>query len=103
MFSPRRRRRAFTLMEILLVLAILVVLASLVGVSYVNVQKRMNINATRTQIGLLEDAVKAYMLEVGQMPTSLNDLLQPPPDLANPQKWGGPYLDKQTLPVDPDR
>jgi general secretion pathway protein G len=96
-----RRRRGFTLMEILLVLAILVVLASMVGVGYVRIQQNAFKNSARTQLTLLEDAVKTYMLDVGTMPSSLNDLLQPPPDLPNPAKWAGPYLDKQNLPVDP--
>src|ERR1044072_5475639 len=96
----RRRRSAFTLMEILLVLAILVVLASMVGLSYTTVQKRMNISATKTQIGMLEKAVQTYMIDVGSMPNSLMDLIQQPSDLPNPAKWGGSYLDKQTLPQD---
>lgn len=96
-----RRRRGFTLMEILLVLAILVVLGSMVGVGYVRIQQNAMKNAARTQLTLLEDAVKTYTLDVGTVPSSLNDLLAAPADLANPTKWAGPYLDKQTLPVDP--
>jgi general secretion pathway protein G len=99
--SRRRRNRAFTLMEILLVLAILVVLASMVGVSYSRIQKSMQISSARTQLGLLEEAVKAYQIGVGSLPPDLNALLQAPGDLPNPAKWQGPYLDKSTLPVDP--
>jgi general secretion pathway protein G len=96
----RSRRDAFTLMEILLVLAILVVLASMVGVSYSRIQKSMQIQSTRTQLGLLEEAVKAYQIGVGSLPPNLDALLVAPGDLANPAKWQGPYLDKSTLPVD---
>ena len=57
-----RRRRRFTLMEILLVLAILVVLGSMVGVGYVKIQQECHARSSaRTQISLLEDAVKTYM------------------------------------------
>ena len=99
---PRRHRKnAFTLMEILLVLAILVVLASMVGVSYSRIQKSMQISSARTQLGLLEEAVKAYQISVGSLPPNLEALLQAPPELPNPTKWQGPYLDKQDLPMDP--
>ena len=99
--SRHRRKSAFTLMEILLVLAILVVLASMVGVSYSRIQKSMQIQSARTQLGLLEEAVKAYQIGVGSLPPDLNALLVAPGDLPNPAKWQGPYLDKSTLPVDP--
>jgi general secretion pathway protein G len=38
---------------------------------------------------------------VGSLPPTLDALLVAPGDLPNPTKWQGPYLDKQTLPVDP--
>jgi general secretion pathway protein G len=101
MSNRRRRSRGFTLMEILLVLAILVVLASMVGLSYSRIQKSMYISSARTQIGLLEDAVKAYQINVGSLPPNLEALLTAPPELANPTKWQGPYLEKLTLPMDP--
>ena len=56
--THRRRRGGFTLMEILLVLAILVVLGSLVTVGYVQVQKNAYMNAARTQIKMFDDAVE---------------------------------------------
>jgi general secretion pathway protein G len=87
-------------MEILLVLAILVVLGSMVGVGYVQIQKNAMKNAARTQVTLLEEAVKLYTLDVGTPPTDLNSLLQLPPDVSE-TKWGGPYLEKTELPVDP--
>jgi general secretion pathway protein G len=96
-----RRTRGFTLMEILLVLAILVVLGAMVGVGYSRVQVNAMKSAARTQIGLLEDATKLYILDVGSPPSSLDSLITAPPDLANPAKWQGPYLEKTTLPVDP--
>jgi general secretion pathway protein G len=96
-----RRSRGFTLMEILLVLAILVVLGSMVGVGYVKIQQNAMKKAAQTQVNLLEDAVKTYTLDVGSLPSDLNGLLAAPPDLANPTKWAGPYLEKQQLPMDP--
>src|SRR5436190_14973963 len=96
-----RRRTAFTLMEILLVLAILVVLGSMVSLGYVKIQQEANKKAAKAQLTLLEGAVNTYILDVGSPPSDLSGLVTVPGDLANPQKWAGPYLDKQTLPVDP--
>jgi len=95
-----RRVRGFTLMEILLVLAILVVLGSMVGVGYVKIQQNAMKKAAQTQVTMLEDAVKTYTLDVGSLPPDLTGLLQQPPDVQN-NKWAGPYLEKQQLPQDP--
>jgi general secretion pathway protein G len=99
--NRKARRNAFTLMEILLVLAILVVLASMVTLGYSQIQKRSYVNAAKTQLNLLESAVDAYQIDVGTLPANLDALLHAPSDLARPEKWGGPYLAKQTLPQDP--
>ena len=97
-----RRRRGFTLMEILLVLAILVVLGSLVTVGYVQIQKNAMIDSARTQIKLLGEAVDLYRLEVGSYPSGdqgLESLRFEPPG-APAGKWRGPYF-KADLPKDP--
>ena len=98
-----RRRRGFTLMEVLLVLAILVILGSFVTVGYIRLQKNANIDAAKSQITMLEDAVQHYSLAVGTVPTTqqgLEALRVAPADLKNPAKWSGPYLEKD-LPLDP--
>jgi general secretion pathway protein G len=105
MLSRRpRRRRGFTLMEVLLVLAILVILGSLVTVSFVRMQATAYKNSAKSQVGMLEQAVKMYVLNVGSVPTQqegLQALLVCPSELKDPTKWTGPYLDKQQLPNDP--
>ena len=98
-----RRHRGFTLMEVLLVLAILVILGSFVTVGYIRLQKNANIDAAKSQITMLEDAVQHYSLAVGTVPTTqqgLEALRAAPADLKNPAKWSGPYLEKE-LPLDP--
>src|SRR5262245_19875623 len=89
-----RRHSGFTLMEILLVLAILVVLGAMVGVGYNRVQINAMKNAAKTQVTLLEEATKLYTLDVGSPPSSLEYLITQPPDIPNPAKWQGPYLEK---------
>lgn len=98
----RRRRKAtgFTLVEVLLVLAILGVLMGMVVPRLMGRQKQANVDATRLSIKGVEQALKLYALDhAGEYPRSasgLNALLQPPQ--ANSMAWRGPYLDTQ--PVD---
>ena len=105
MFSGRsrrsRRRRGFTLMEILLVLAILVVLGSMVGVGYFKVQQNAMKNIATGQIATLKSAVNMYTLHIGTPPNDLDSLVILPQDLANPNKWAGPYLEEDAVPFDP--
>jgi len=98
----RRRRRGFTLMEILLVLAILVVLGSLVTFGYVTIQRNAMMDSAKTQIRMFEQAVDMYRLDVGKYPSGDQGLqalrLQPPDAPAN--KWRGPYIQVE-IPADP--
>lgn len=99
----KRRRRGFTLMEVLLVLVILVILGSMVGVFIQGARKRAFEDAARTQMGLLKGALQQYNMDVGTFPTTeqgLMALISPPGDLRNPAKWRGPYLENE-IPLDP--
>lgn len=99
----RRRRGGFTLMEVLLVLAILVILGALVAMNFGNVLSDSDRKAARSQIGLFEPALKMYYLHLKTYPPTgvgLEGLRTPPTDLPNPAKWLGPYLEKP-VPLDP--
>lgn len=99
----RRRRRGFTLMEVLLVLAILVILGSMVGFYIIGIQKTGYEDIARTQINMLEQQLTVYRLHVGTYPNTnqgLQSLRMPPADLSNPNKWRGPYAQKD-IPMDP--
>ena len=96
-----RRRRGFTLIEVLLVLVILVILAATAVPLYSSYQKQANKNAAKSQIGMMETALDGYQLNVGDYPVTLDGLLAPPADLPNPAKWEGPYLKGNAIPLDP--
>lgn len=102
---PRRRvaRGGFTLMEVLLVLAILVILGTLVVANFSGIFASSKIKAAQAQISALETQLDIYQLDIGSYPTTqqgLQALRVPPPDLANPTKWTGPYA-KKDIPPDP--
>jgi general secretion pathway protein G len=99
----RRPRPGFTLMEVLLVLAILVILGSLVVFNFARVQQRGYEDATKSQISMFEQPLHMFKLDIGSYPATnqgLEGLIQVPSDLAAPQKWRGPYLDDE-VPADP--
>ncbi len=90
-------RRAFTLVEMLLVVTIIGILAALVIPKIAGTSERARITAARADInGGIKSALGQYEVDNGFYPKSLQDLLVQP---SNAKNWHGPYLDK--LPDDP--
>lgn len=63
--SSRRRRRGFTLVEVLLVLAILGVIAAMVVPNLIGTQGVANERATKSSIAGFENALKLYAVANG--------------------------------------
>ena len=91
-------RAGFTLMELLVVVALLVVLAGTGGVIYMNYLEGAKEDVARTQVHELTQAAEAYRIRYGEYPQSLAALTQPGPDgratlepsaLVDP--WQRPY------------
>lgn len=96
-------RRGFTLIEILVVIVVIAVLASLVAPNvFKHVGEAKNVT-TRSQIEMLGAALDAYRLDNGRYPTTaqgLAALWQAPAQDPRPPNWKGPYLRKE-VPIDP--
>ncbi|MDZ4820546.1 MAG: type II secretion system protein GspG [Planctomycetota bacterium] len=95
-----RTRDGFTLMEVLLVLAILVILGGISVGLYSGVQKSANISAAKAQVDLFLDNCRLYQQAMGYPPGSLQDLRIAPSD-ADASKWAGPYIDRDPPYMDP--
>ena len=96
----RRRDRGITLIELVVVMVIIALFATLVGQRvFRNVDKARQ-TAAREQIATLESTLDLFRLDVGRYPTTEEGLqaLQVKP--ANVEGWDGPYL-KQDVPLDP--
>lgn len=91
----RFRTHAFTLVEVLLVLAILGVIAGLAVPRLLSRQKYANEDATRLTIKGVEHALKLYAIDhLGEYPSEregLQALIEPP--RGKSPNWRGPYLD----------
>lgn len=88
-------RRGFTLVEMLVVLAILVLLVSMVMPRILGSQKKADINAARTQIGMFKAALERYAIDCKGFPTTeqgLAALVEKPADLDENITWDGPYV-----------
>lgn len=91
----------FTLLELLVVLAILGALAGLVGPQVMKHLGESKSKTARVQIEDLAAAMDMYRLDTGRYPTTeqgLEALVEQPGDAKN---WNGPYLRKNKIPKDP--
>ncbi len=96
-------RRGFTLIEILVVVAVIAMLAALVGPNIFNQLGTAKDAAARSQIEMLGAALDAYRLDNGRYPTGaqgLDALRISPVSDPRPSNWRGPYLRKE-VPLDP--
>ena len=87
----------FTLIEILVVMAIIGMLAVMVAPNIFNQQAGAQRDAALSQIFALEAALDTYRLDVGQYPDSLEGLVENDSGRA---AWNGPYL-RREVPLDP--
>ena len=96
--SPGMRSAGFTLIEILVVMAIIAMLAVLVAPNIFNQQAGAMRDAATAEISTLSAALDLYRLDVGRYPDSLDGLVENNSDRG---AWNGPYLRATELPDDP--
>jgi general secretion pathway protein G len=96
----RAPQRAFTMVELLLVLVILATLAAIVVPKFAGRSEQARVTAAQTEVANIEIALDAFEVDNGHYPQGddgLLDLMNEPEDATN---WRGPYL-KKAVGVDP--
>ncbi len=102
-FAAARPAAGFTLIELMVVIVIIGLLATVVMINVLPSQDRAMSEKARADVSLLEQALEAYRLDNLAYPRTeqgLQALLQPPAGLARPERYRkGGYI--RRLPSDP--
>jgi general secretion pathway protein G len=105
--SNRNKRAGFTLLEVMIVVAILVALATVGVVGITGALRSNNKKIAAQLVNDTERAVKMYQMSMGSVPETdegLEALVTAPDDEEEAEDWtegGGPYLENGEIPEDP--
>lgn len=101
----KKGEAGFTLIELMVVIVILGLLAGLILPRFMGESDKAKQQTARTQISILETALKMYKLDNSAYPTTeqgLKALVEPPTAGNLPKNWRkGGYLEKGKVPKDP--
>lgn len=97
----RRKNKAFTLVEVLVVIVLLALIASVYVPRMFKGMGAQKSKMARTKMANIESAIITFQLDCGRFPDEslgLDELITPPADLE--EQWKGPYLKRSEL-LDP--
>lgn len=98
--EARRKRAGFTLVELMVVIVIIGLLATVVAINVLPSQDRAMVGKAQADISVLEQAIETYRLDNLAFPDTLQALVAAPAGLARPERYReGGYV--RRLPEDP--
>lgn len=96
-----RREGGFTLMELLVVMAIIGLLAVLVAPRVIQYLSGAKVDTATVQVDRLAGVLDLYRLEIGQYPSQEDGLVVLVERPANAASWNGPYIRNAKSLTDP--
>jgi len=100
-FMKNRKRKGFTLVEVLVVAIILAMLAGFIVPGILKKLGKAKTEIARSKMAIIEGALEQFSISCGRLPTDeegLGALLEAPPELE--EKWPGKFL-KDSQIIDP--
>lgn len=99
MKRKNNKRKAFTLVELLVVVLIITMLAAFVAPKMFTGIGKTKSDLTKAKMAIVENALARFYIDCGRYPDDsegLEVLVVPPADLEE-GKWNGPYLKRSDL------
>jgi len=97
---PRQYSTGFTLVELLVVVAIIALLSTFVAPRLFRQVEKSEAQLAKAQVDALQKALDAYRIDTGRYPSSAQGLAALSVQPADEPRWAGPYLQK-AAPPDP--
>lgn len=93
-----QRPQGFTLIELIVVIALVAVLAAVIAPNLLGKATEANRKSAGIQLEKIANAVELYRIETGRYPEELTDLVRRPDGV---DRWNGPYVRKLSQLQDP--
>lgn len=94
-------RRAFTILELLIVIGIMLVIGSLVVINVMGARDKADLQATLVQLRQFQGAIERFKVDMRRMPTQEEGMKilwsKEGLEEAEAASWGGPYLSDPKL------
>lgn len=96
----RHRTRGFSLVEMLVAVAIIGLLVGLVGPAAMRQLQGSRVNTTEAQIAQIRTALDIFQIDTGRLPAEGEGLAALVTNPGSVPGWNGPYLRDGRMPVD---